>query len=386
MSVPVPPSRPAADAVGLRILPVHGIGEVRPGDDLAALLTAGLDRSGIRLRDGDVLCVSTKIVSKALDLLVPKEEKQARIEDATVHLVSRRRGTRVVTSVVQIPSGPVMAAAGIDGSNVPEGMVLLLPEDPDAQAEALRSALAAVSGARIGVVLTDTSSRIWRVGVGDIALGAAGITALQDLRGSADATGRTLSVTVRDLADELASAADLVKGKAEGVPVAVLRGVPDAVVDPAEAVPAAALSRPGQDDWFRRPSLESVWEAIGLGPDEEPIPSVLVEQDAVRVTRAVEVALRAEALLHPDDGEAPSVATEPAPSARTSPSDPPPQDDPATPVQVLVRASADTGRAWARAGALAERIRVALGAESIARPVGPVHLRVLAPLESARDR
>jgi coenzyme F420-0:L-glutamate ligase/coenzyme F420-1:gamma-L-glutamate ligase len=373
MPVPLTRPDPAGSGPGVEVLPVRGIAEVAPGDDLAAQIVAGLARSGITLRDGDVLCVSTKIVSKALGLLVPKEEKQARIEDATVHLVSRRRGTRVVTSVVEIPSGPVMAAAGIDASNVPEGTVLLLPEDPDREAEALRAAVAGAASARIGVVLTDTSSRIWRVGVGDIALGAAGISALQDLRGTADATGRTLSVTVRDLADELASAADLVKGKADGVPVAVLRGVPDAVVDPARAVPAAALSRPGPDDWFRRPSLESVWVAIGLGPDDEPIPSVVVEPDPVRVDRAVEVAQRAESLLHPGADDVPVVDVHGGQDTSVD------ADATPSPVTVSVRPCADTGEAWARAGALAERIRVALGAESIARDVGPVRLDVLGP-------
>src|SRR5699024_7673995 len=130
---------------------------------------------------------------------------------------ARRRHTRVVTSVAQIPSGPVMAAAGVDSSNAPGGP-LLLPEDPDACAEELREGLDAALGVQLGVLLTDTSSRIWRVGVGDIVLGAAGVASLQDLRGGVDADGRALSVTVRNLADEIAAAADLVKGKAAGIP------------------------------------------------------------------------------------------------------------------------------------------------------------------------
>src|SRR5690606_40461352 len=175
--------------------------------------------------------------------------------------------TRQVTSVAQIPSGPVMAAAGVDSSNAPDGP-LLLPEDPDACARELRDALAAGLGVELGLLLTDTSSRIWRVGVGDIALGAAGVASLQDLRGGADADGRALTVTVRNLADELAAAADLVKGKASGVPAALVRGVAAAT---ASDVPARQLSRTGPEDWFRRPSLESVWEALGLSTEQEPI-------------------------------------------------------------------------------------------------------------------
>src|SRR5699024_9163261 len=161
------------------------------------------------------------------------------------------------------PSGPVMAAAGVDSSNAPEGP-LLLPEDPDACAPELHRELTAALGVRLGEVLTDTASRASRSGRGSSALGAAGGGPRGARRRGTDRSGRRLTVTVRNLADELAAAADLVKGKADGVPLALVRGVAGAVASGDESVPARELSRTGSDDWFRRPSLESVWTALGL--------------------------------------------------------------------------------------------------------------------------
>src|SRR5699024_8840772 len=166
------PDTPGTPAAGLAVLPVPGLGEIREGDDLAGLLAEAL--TPLAPQDGDVLCVSTKIVSKAQGLRVPAEQRDRAVADLAVRTVARRLHTRVVTSVVQIPSGPVMAAGGVDSSNAPEGP-LLLPEDPDACARGLRAALSAALDVDLGVLLTDTSSRIWRVGVGDIALGAAGV-------------------------------------------------------------------------------------------------------------------------------------------------------------------------------------------------------------------
>src|SRR5690625_4507992 len=141
---------------GVEIIPVGGVPEVRGGDDLASLLATALEPCGVR--DGDVLCISTKVVSKALGLVVAPDQREAAITASTARTVARRRHTRVVTSVVQIPSGPVMAAAGVDSSNAPEGP-LLLPEDPDACAAELHRELTAALGVRLGVVLTDTSDR-----------------------------------------------------------------------------------------------------------------------------------------------------------------------------------------------------------------------------------
>jgi coenzyme F420-0:L-glutamate ligase/coenzyme F420-1:gamma-L-glutamate ligase len=367
MSPQAPDPSSAAPAVrsataGVRVLPIPGLGEVRAGDDLCALVLGALERARIPLADGDVLCLSTKIISKACGLVIPADRKHEAIAEQTVRTVARRRHVRTTTSIVEIPAGPVMAAAGIDGSNSPDGL-LLLPGDPDTEAEALRESMTRATGLDLGVVLSDTSSRIWRVGVGDIALGAAGLRALEDLRGTADADGRTLHVTVRALADEIAAAADLVKGKSSGVPAVIVRGLADAVVGPDEAVGARALSRTGPDDWFRRPSLESVWAALGVPLAEEPVAAMSPEADDVRLRRAVEIALAA-----PPAGPAPSIEGEQ--DGRDGAAGP-----------LVVRPASEEGGAWAAAGVLAERLRVAIGAESIARPL-PVEVRLGPPRES----
>ncbi|HJB09843.1 MAG TPA: coenzyme F420-0:L-glutamate ligase [Candidatus Brachybacterium merdavium] len=344
----------------VEIIPVGGVPEVRGGDDLASLLATALEPFGVR--DGDVLCISTKVVSKALGLVVAPDQREAAITASTARTVARRRHTRVVTSVVQIPSGPVMAAAGVDSSNAPEGP-LLLPEDPDACAAELHRELTAALGVRLGVVLTDTSSRVWRVGVGDIALGAAGVASLEDLRGGTDRSGRPLTVTVRNLADELAAAADLVKGKADGVPLALVRGVAGAVASGDESVPARELSRTGSDDWFRRPSLESVWTALGLSAEQEPIARMSPEEDRVRIARAVEVAL-----LPRPGGGSPRATAAVAGAHR-----------------IVVTPAGDSWQDGLEAGALAERLRTALGAESIAAPLPAVQVQIQAP-DQQEDR
>ena len=346
-------SAPSAPPPQVAVLPLTGLGEVREGADLAALLAGAL--APLAPREGDVLCVSTKIVSKALGLRVSPEERDAAIERVAVRTVARRLHTRVVTSVVQIPSGPVMAAAGVDGSNAPDGP-LLLPEDPDSCARELREGLVAYLGVAIGVVLTDTSSRIWRVGVSDIALGAAGVSSLEDLRGGVDADGRPLNVTVRNLADELAAAADLVKGKASGIPAALVRGVPGATgVD----VPARELSRTGADDWFRRPSLESVWAALGLAPEQEPIARMSPEPAEERVARALEVA----ALPRP--GAAPFRSRAAAVRDRSGST------------HIVVERADASAAALSDAATLAERVRTALGAESFGEQLPEVPVLIV---------
>ena len=359
-AVPPPGPEPstsgdAAPPAGIAVLPVTGLGEIREGDDLAKLLARAL--APLSPQDGDVLCVSTKIVSKALGLRIAAEERDRAIAAAAVRTVARRLHTRVVTSVVQIPSGPIMAAAGVDSSNAPDGP-LLLPEDPDACARDLHRGIAAELGVEVGVLLTDTSSRIWRVGVGDIALGAAGVASLQDLRGGVDADGRPLTVTVRNLADELAAAADLVKGKASGVPAALVRGVPGAT---AGEVPARELSRTGPDDWFRRPSLESVWVALGLSPAQEPVARMSPEPAQERIARALEVA------AVPRDGR---------PSARARARLSTGADGSA---HIVVETAAGSRQSLIDAATLAERIRTALGAESLGAPLPAVTVEIADP-------
>lgn len=395
----VPPASGLVDPPSTRpgtvqVLPVTGIPEIRHGDDLAAILAPSL--RALEVRDGDVLCISTKIVSKSLGLRVDAANRDAAIEAAAVRTVARRRHTRVVTSVVQIPSGPVMAAAGVDSSNAPDGP-LLLPEDPDGCALELRDRLVTMLGIRLGVLLTDTSSRIWRVGVGDIALGAAGVASLQDLRGGTDADGRALTMTVRNLADELAAASDLVKGKAGGVPAAIVRGAPGATTDD---VPARDLSRTGEDDWFRRPSLESVWVALGLTAAQEPVARMSPEPAAERIERALTVAALPRKDETGRDATARWVpaAPEDASHGRTGiASNPGTSTTAGTGAGVGTSTGTGTGTgtsgsgrilvtpagtgpdAWIAAGALAERIRTALGAEALGAPLPLLTVEIVRP-------
>jgi coenzyme F420-0:L-glutamate ligase / coenzyme F420-1:gamma-L-glutamate ligase len=204
----------------IQVVPLLGIPEVRPGDDLAAFVGDALDRAG-GLEEGDVLVVSHKVVSKA----------EGRVEQTDDHLevilreasaVRRRRDELVIA---ETEHGFVCASAGVDRSNTPgDGWIVLLPRDPDASAAGLREALAARFGAAPAVIVSDSFGRAWRQGTTDVAIGVAGMQPLLDLRGSADARGRALEATVIAVADELAGAAELVLGKASGVPAALIRG------------------------------------------------------------------------------------------------------------------------------------------------------------------
>jgi len=273
--------------------------EVPAGADLAELLLAAVERSGERLADGDVVVVSSKVVSKALGLWAAAgADRESVIDAQTRRVVAERRSGDRTTRIVQSVAGPVMAAAGVDASNTgATDRLLLLPTDPDASARSLRGSLAAASGCRrVGVVLSDTAGRPWRAGQVDFALGTAGLQVLDDLRGATDADGRPLAVTARALADELAAAADLVKGKAHAVPAALVRGAGDWVV--AEEVDgAAALVRTGREDWFAYGQAEAVRASLGVEPGspeaaECGIPAVHPEPVADRIGRAVRVALR----------------------------------------------------------------------------------------------
>lgn len=239
-----------------------GLGEVHPGDDLAALVGDLLARDatagGEPLAEGDVVVVTSKIVSKAEGRVVAAADREQAISDETVRVVAtRERPGLPPLRIVENRLGLVMAAAGVDASNTPEGTVLLLPLDPDASARSLRAALRARFGVeRLGVVVTDTMGRAWRDGLVDVAIGAAGVGVVDDLRGGVDAHGRPLSVTVTAVADEVASASELVRGKADGRPVAVVRGL-DAHVTADDGPGARVLVRPSVDDLFREGSAEA---------------------------------------------------------------------------------------------------------------------------------
>lgn len=257
--LPGPAESQAADL--LTAWGVPGIGEVRSGDDLAALLGDALAadaaaRPATAPQDGDVLVVTSKIVSKAEGRVVRAADREAAITAETVRVVATREHAGGVTRIVENRLGLVMAAAGVDASNTDDGTVLLLPLDPDATARTLRAALGARFGVRLGVLVTDTAGRPWRQGQTDIAIGAAGVQVLDDLRGSTDTRGRTLQVSVAAVADEIAAAAELVKGKATGRPVAVVRGMRHVVTDE-DGPGARVLVRVGPDDMFAEGTAEA---------------------------------------------------------------------------------------------------------------------------------
>ena len=222
-----------------------GVPEVAAGDDLAALLVAALAAEDFALADGDVVVVTSKVVSKAEGRAVRVDREEA-ITSETVRLVARRGSTRIV----ETRHGLVLAAAGVDATGTEPGTVLLLPVDPDASARALRSRLLELAGVDVAVVVTDTMGRAWRTGQTDQAVGVAGLTPLDDLRGRDDGHGNVLEVTVAAVADEVASAADLVKGKLGLRPFAVVRGLA-ARTTREDGPGAAALVRPADEDMFR---------------------------------------------------------------------------------------------------------------------------------------
>ncbi len=238
----------------VEVLPVRGLPEFRPGDDLAAALAAAAPW----LADGDVVVVTSKAVSKAEGRLVAvpadREGRDAARRELVAAETERVLATRGRTRIVANKLGVVQAAAGVDASNVDPAELALLPVDPDASAARLRAGLAKRLGVDVAVVVTDTLGRTWRVGQTDVAIGSAGLSVLHRYAGSHDGQGNELAVTEVAVADEVAGAADLVKGKVRGVPVAVLRGL--AVVD--DGSTARELVRPLAEDLFRLGTAEAL--------------------------------------------------------------------------------------------------------------------------------
>ena len=332
----------------LTLTPLLGFPEVREGDDVAALILTVLARNEIRLMDGDIIVVSSKVVSKAMGLRAPAGGQAEVVLSQSVRVVAERMTPSGVTRIVESAAGPVMTAAGVDASNTAdESIVLLLPDDPDVVAAQIRDGVQTgwltSSGNTVltGLILSDTAGRPWRNGQTDFALGACGVQVIDDLRGSTDADGRVLSVTERCIADEIAAAADLVKGKATGIPAAHLRGLGQYVLDidakdgvdkhrdgqdtngtapsykttdgkPADgSAPdgtathgtdsgstssARSLVRTGPQDWFGYGMVEAVRAALGVEPGsataaEVGIPFIIREDAATRARRALRVAL-----------------------------------------------------------------------------------------------
>jgi len=233
--------------VTVELIPVDGIPEVKAGDVLAELIAAAAD-----LRTGDVVVVTQKIVSKAENRLEPLDHhdlaaRRALVERESVRIL-RRRGDLIIS---ETSHGFVCANAGIDLSNLPgEDAALLLPEDPDGSARALRAGIEAARGVRPAVVLSDSFGRAWRMGQVDVAIGAAGLLVLDDWRGRSDAHGRELRATVAAMGDAVAAMADLARSKDAGEPAVLVRGL-ERFVTPEDGPGAAPLTRPKPDDLFR---------------------------------------------------------------------------------------------------------------------------------------
>jgi coenzyme F420-0:L-glutamate ligase / coenzyme F420-1:gamma-L-glutamate ligase len=242
---------PAATGPGpagpsLTVTGVTGLPEIAEGADLAGLIAAAAPA----LADGDIVVVTSKIISKAEGRVVRADRERA-IDEETVRVVARRGPARIV----ETRHGLVLAAAGVDNSNTVPGTVALLPEDPDGSARRMRKALRERAGPTVGVIVTDTMGRPWRVGQTDTAIGAAGLIPVRDHRGQADTFGTPLEVTLAAVADEIAAAADLVKGKTTGIPVAIVRGLADLVTE-SDGPGAQALIRPAAEDMFRYGSAD----------------------------------------------------------------------------------------------------------------------------------
>ena len=280
---------------------VDGIGEVTRGTDLVARVAGRCE-----LADGDVLVVTSKVVSKAEGRVVDGRSKDDVLAEETDRVLARRGGT----SIVRTHHGLVMAAAGIDASNTDPGSLVLLPRDPDASARLIREGLADRFDVNVAVVVSDTSGRAWRTGQTDIAVGAAGLTPLDDHAGRHDAYGNELAVTAPALADEIAAAGDLAKGKLGGTPVALVRGLAALVLPPGAHGPGAGvLVRDEAGDMFGYGAREAVLAALSAEPDLRgfgaPVPAdQLAAALGAALAPGTDVRVDGECVVvHPTDGD-----------------------------------------------------------------------------------
>ena len=235
----------------LTLEPVDGIGEIEPGDDLAAVIV-----EHATLADDDVVVITSKVVSKAAGLAA--DDKERLVDEQTDRVLAHRGGTRIIRT----HHGLTLAAAGVDGSNVEPDTYLPLPPDPDASARDIRARLRHLSGMRIAVVISDTAGRAWRLGQTDIAIGCAGLLPLESFAGRQDSYGNPLVVTAPAVADEVAAAAEVAAGKLGRHPVVIVRGLPGHLVTDEDGPGAASLVRPESEDLFGLGSREAVVAAV----------------------------------------------------------------------------------------------------------------------------
>ena len=246
----------------MQVVAVPGLPRIDSSSNLAQLIfeasihwpdgTAGLT-------DGDIVVITSKVVSKAEGNVVASDNRDELIDSQSVRTLATKHHARGTTRIVQTHHGLVLAAAGIDASNVEAGTVVLLPQDPDASARRIRKELETLTGKQLAVVITDTMGRAWRNGLTDNAIGIAGLLALDDHTGKQDQFGRTLEMTVIAIADEIASAADLVKGKSFGIPVAIVRGMSQFVTTD-DGLGATPLIRAQEEDLFWLGTAEAIQE------------------------------------------------------------------------------------------------------------------------------
>jgi coenzyme F420-0:L-glutamate ligase/coenzyme F420-1:gamma-L-glutamate ligase len=276
---PVPGREPSM----ISIFAPGGVAEVAAGADLARAILAATEADSLGpLRDGDIVVVTSKIISKAEGRIAPAARRAELITSESRRTVARRGETRIVRT----QGGLTIAAAGVDASNVAAESILLLPLDPDASAAALREQLVAATGLRLGVIISDTAGRPWRMGQTDHAIGISGVQALQNYVGAQDAYGNELQVTVMAVADELAAATDLVKGKLRGRPIAVIRGL--------------GLLVSGADSSARELLREPAKDLFGFGSQEAVLAAALAateQQDRYEELVALERAEQASRLL-----------------------------------------------------------------------------------------
>lgn len=253
----------------ISIVGVEGLPEFTVGDDLASLIKAKCE-----LSDGDILVVTSKIVSKVEGRLVTAPNRTSAIVHESVRVVAQR-GETVIS---QTRHGFVMAAAGVDASNLPVGQIALLPLDPDGSARQLRAELAKTTGKRIAVLITDTFGRPWRDGLIDQAVGCAGLAVISDYRGQRDGFGNELHASVTALADEIASASELVRSKLSQVPVALIRGLQQYVTDE-DGPGVASLIRNASDDWFRLGHRETITSRRTVRDfSDQPVDDLLIRE------------------------------------------------------------------------------------------------------------